>query len=370
MTLNRHIDVVIPSYRLDVFFLRPLINMDQPGGWQIRFFLIADNPAVKVPEEVTRWQQEGRVVLIVNPENLGPAGTRNLGIRAGSAQWILFLDDDVLPMPGLLKAYTDAIEQQPEAIGFVGVTEFPEPMNATTRALVINGSISHFDLARYKPSMVWSPTANVMLNRSKTDPALFDVSLKKSGEDIDFMARNCFLYKEEYRSVPDAVVRHPWWNNGKVQTNRLFRYGGGGSEIAVLPHIYRYTYFDFANTMEVWALLLILLPLGVALGFADTLAAIAAGVLLAEFFTNLVRAWVKGKSLSVPVALQLTWIRTVYEAGYLFAALSRNSWRSIMRRADLGFAKPDPSPFRLNRFKIMKMIFIAVLLTLYYVITG
>jgi glycosyltransferase involved in cell wall biosynthesis len=344
--------------------------MDQPEGWQVSFFLIADNPDVDVPAEVTGWQQKGRVELIVNPTNLGPGGTRNLGIRAGSAPWILFLDDDVLPMPGLLKAYADAIEKHPDAIGFVGVTEFPEPINATTRALIINGSITHFNLAKYKPSMVWSPTANVMLNRSKMDPALFDLSLKKSGEDIDFMARNSFLYKEEYLSVPDAVVKHPWWNDGKVQTVRLFRYGGGGSEIAGLPHIYRYTYLDFANTMEIWALLLILLPLGVNLGFAHYLFAIAASVLIAEFFTNLVRAWIKAKMFSIPVALQLTWIRTVYEAGYLFAALSRNSWKPIMRRADLGFVKPNPSPFRLNRFKLMKMAFIAVLLTLYYLLSG
>ena len=366
MSLYRQIDIVIPSYRLEVSFLEHLIGMTQPSGWQIRFFLIADNPQVNVPSEVLEWRRQGKIELIVNPKNLGPGAARNIGIHAGSAPWILFLDDDVLPMPGLLDAYVRAIDKQPEAIGFVGVTEFPEPMNATTQALIINGSIAHFDLAKYRSSMVWTPTANVMQNRLKMDPALFDPSLKKSGEDIDFLARNSFLFNEEYRSVPDAVVKHPWWNNGSVQTERLFRYGSGGSEIAGLPHIRRYTYFDFANTTEIWAALLVMLPLGFVFGFAGWLAAIAVSVLVAEFFTNLVRAWIKGKMFSVAVALQLTWIRTMYEAGYLYAALSANSWKSIMRRADLGFVKPDPSPFRLNRFKIMKMIFIAVLLLLYY----
>ncbi|MCG2618004.1 glycosyltransferase [Terrimonas sp. NA20] len=367
MSLYRSIDIVIPSYRLDISFLDPLISMDQPAGWTIRFFLIADNPDVKIPAVIAAWQQEGRIRLIVNPENLGPGGTRNIGIHAGSAKWILFLDDDVLPMPGLLEAYTRAIDQYPDAIGFVGVTEFPEPINATTHALIINGSIGHFDLAKYKPSMVWSPTANVMLNRSKMDPALFDVSLQKSGEDIDFMVRSSFLYNEEYRSVPEAIVKHPWWNNGKVQTGRLFRYGGGGSEIARLPHIYRYTYLDFANSMEIWALLLILLPLGITFGFVHSLFAIGTSVIVAEVFTNLIRAWVKARVFSVAIAFQLTWIRTVYEAGYLYAALSANTWKGIMRRADLGFVKPNPSPFRLNRYKILKMIFMGVLLTLYYV---
>ncbi len=368
MSLHQQIDIVIPSYRLEVSFLDHLINMDRPYDWQIRFFLIADNPQIKVPSAVMEWQREGKVELIVNKENLGPGATRNLGILAGSAPWILFLDDDVLPMPGLLQAYANAIGQYPEAIGFVGVTEFPEPVNAATQALVINGSISHFNLAKYKPSMVWTPTANVILNRSKMDPALFDPSLRKSGEDIDFLARNSFLYNEEYRSVPDAVVEHPWWNNGKVQTSRLFRYGEGGSEITALPHIRRYSYFDFANTVEIWAALLVLLPLGIVFGFTGWLAAIAVSVVVAEFFSNLVRVWLKVRTFSVGIALQLTWIRTMYEAGYLYASLSRNSWKSIMRRTDLGFVKPHPSPFRLNRFKIIKMILITLFLLLYYLV--
>jgi glycosyltransferase involved in cell wall biosynthesis len=369
MSLQRNIDIVIPSFRLDVSVLDHLIHMDQPPGWKIRFFLIADNPQVKVPSAIVDWELQGKVELIVNPSNLGPGATRNIGIRAGSATWILFLDDDVWPMPGLLQAYADAIEKDPDSIGFVGVTEFPAPINATTHALMINGSVGHFDLAKYKPTMVWTPTANVILNRAKMDPDLFDPALKKSGEDIDFLARNSFLFNEEYRSVPEAVVKHPWWNNGKVQTERLFRYGIGGAEIARLPHIRRYTYLDFANSMEIWFFLIILLPLGFAYGFADWLAAIAVSVLLAEFFTNLVRTWMKRKVISPGIAFQLTWIRTMYDAGHVYAALSANSWKSFMRRADLGFVKPNPSPFRLNRFKIIKMILIIVLLFLFYLLS-
>lgn len=368
MATNRSIDIIIPSYRLNESFLSPIVQLPHPPGWTVAIYIIADNPEADVPSLLQQWAQEGRIHLLINDRNEGPGQTRNNGIRKGKGKWIILLDDDVMPQKDLLTAYVVAIEHNPETIGFVGVTEFPPPVNAATLALTLNGSISHFDLARYKPFMRWAPTANLVLNRDKLDPELFDPLLKKSGEDIEFLVRNSFRFGQQYISVPEAVVKHPWWNNGAVQTGRLFRYGGGGSEIARKPVIKPYTYRDFTNTSETLLLLLLLLPFAMIWGFIYPIAVIAISVLLAEFITNWLKAGIKGKTFSLMVAFQLMWVKNVYETGYLYSSLSEGHFSGFMERTDLGFVKPDPSPFRLNRWKIIKMIVLLMLLLTMFVL--
>jgi len=206
MNLSNSVDIVIPSFRLDVSVLAPIIHLKRPVGWHFNIFLVVDNPQIAVPSIVQQWQQEDKIQLILNKKNEGPAETRNVGIKAGQGKWILFLDDDILPDSDLLEAYVEAIATYPDAIGFVGVTRFPEPMNDVTKALSINGSVVHFDMALREKDMVWAPTANIMLNRFKMDSHLFNASLKNGGEDIEFLARSSFQFNERYISVPKL-----WW---------------------------------------------------------------------------------------------------------------------------------------------------------------
>ena len=47
------------------------------------------------------------LTVVPDPGRTGSYTTRNRGAREGSAPWILFLDDDVEPQPGLLDALFD-----------------------------------------------------------------------------------------------------------------------------------------------------------------------------------------------------------------------------------------------------------------------
>lgn len=368
MYQSNSVDIVIPSFRLNESILSAIIHLKQPAGWQFRFYLIVDNPNVEVPVSIKEWQQNGNIQLILNKQNEGPAETRNAGIRAGQGKWILFLDDDIVPSPELLQAYVSAIALQSEAIGFVGVTQFPKPFNDVTRALAINGSVIHFDMALRKESMVWAPTANLMLNRSKMDAALFNASLKNGGEDIEFLARNSFLFDERYISVPDAVVSHPWWNDGNVQTERMFRYGKGAEDIMDLPSMKKYTYFDFTNTPESLLLLLIALPFALYYRNLFCWLEVLMVLILAEFITNWLKAIKIGKNASPIIAFYLMWAKNCYEFGVLYNAVSKGKFSHFAKRIDVGFSKEHPSHFRTNKWKIIKMILLVVMLLMLFAI--
>ena len=76
-------------------------------------------------EEVYRKISEatggmGFVRLIRKVSNTGCADARNVGVSHSKGDWILILDDDDLLMPGVLKAYIEAIETYPQVDVFYG----------------------------------------------------------------------------------------------------------------------------------------------------------------------------------------------------------------------------------------------------------
>ena len=354
------IDIIVPTFRLNEEILLRIIHLPKPPGYTVCIYIISDNPAVIVPAGIQELARSGHIKLLINEKNCGAPATRNVGIRAGTSKWILLLDDDIKPQDDLLMAYAAAMEKNTDAIGFAGVTYFPEPFNAVTTALSIHGSVASFTLPLKQSFLRWTPTANVVLNREKMHPALFDAALV-NGEDIDFLARSSFMFNEQYIAVPDAVVFHPWWNEGKPQTARMLSYGTGASQIARKEPVKTYTYRDFSNTSETALLLLLLLPLAYVLGHAQLLLLFFVVLLIAEFATCWLKAIIAGKVYSPVVAFHILWTKNCWEAAYLYRSLADGHMNGFMQRIELGFVKPHPGPFRTNRWKIIKMILLAVL---------
>jgi glycosyltransferase involved in cell wall biosynthesis len=359
------IDIVIPSFRMDEQSLLKIISLKQPVSFNFQVFIICDNPIAKIPESIRQLNHSGQITLIVNESNLGPSASRNKGFLAGKAKWILLLDDDIDPDENLLQAYANAIGAHPDAIGFAGPCFFPQPFNAATLALKINGSTDHFSAASHTPSQYWVPTANVMLNRYKMDEQLFDTNLR-TGEDIDFLVRNALKFGEKYISVPTATVHHPWWNNGAVQTKRQFQYGIGASQVAAKAPVSNYAYRDFTNSSESLLLWVLFFPLAFIPGWLLPYLLFPIVLLFAEWFTNWLKAIWIGRTASPIVASLLAWTKNCREAGQLYGVLRSGSLNGFAERIDMGFQKPHPRSFRLNRWKIIKSL---VLVALYLVIT-
>ncbi|GAO41700.1 glycosyltransferase family 2 protein [Flavihumibacter petaseus] len=355
------IDIAVPSFRLDERVLLAIAALETPSPFRSRVCVISDNPDVDIPESIFRLRDADTIDLIIHPRNLGIGAARNTALESGNGKWLLFLDDDIIPEKDLLFAYAAAIMQHPDAIGFAGVTDFPESFNAVTRALEINGTTGHFLAALHQPLQRWAPTANLLLNREKLQNRQFDTALRWSGEDMDFLVRNSLALQEKYHSVPGAIVHHPWWNNGQLQTGRLFRYGRGACQVARKNPLNRYTYLDFTNTPETLLLLLLVLPVAAMNDSALLVMLFMGAVLMAELLVNYIKAIIVGKTFSPQVALSLWWTKFSWECGYLLESLAVFPPRQFARRLDMGFRKENPSPFRLNRWKIIKLVLIVLL---------
>lgn len=367
------IDVVIPSFRLDEQYLLPILQLDVPASVTVNYYIVADNPEVKVPDAVWQQSQLSNVHLIINEHNLGFSKTRNKGIDAGHGDWILLLDDDITPNPDLLNAYAQQIVHKPDALGFVGITNFPPVMNAVTQALHITGVSTHFQRAQREDQMYWSATSNFMLNRSLLGNRRFLPELTRSTEDMEFLFRNAFENNlKQYQAAPLAIVTHPWWGNGAQQTRRMFLYGQGAGEVARLWPVKQYNFYDFTTTTETLLLLLLLcVPAYVAGVPVKYLCYAALAQVLAEVLTNAYRSFKTERTLSPAVIWQVTWHKNMMEFGRLWDAIINADVMSFARRTDGSFRKPHPQAFRLNRWKIVKMaLFIIVLFALLMVAVG
>ena len=365
LSMQKSLDVIIPSFRVNESDLLPILSLKGPPDFDINFIIIADNPLIKVPASIESLALQGRIKLIVNEVNLGFSETRNKGLNAAESDWILLLDDDIVTEKDMLQVFCDAIRLNPEYIGYIGVTNFPPPINRVTKAFTLNTG-GQYNVGRFKKEHVWFPTANIALNRKRLGDRRFLKHLTKGGEDIEFFSRNSFENGEKYIALPDATVIHPWWSNGKSQLKRMFNYGWGTSDIIELKLIKTYTFYNFPSTPETIFFLLLLAVFIIPItGTWIWVPVFISIFLFAEYLTNLIKSVIFDKSFSPLVALQMMLHKNANELGYLCGCLFNRKFSSLTKRLDVGFNKPNPSPYRFNKWKIIKLLLILGGLALY-----
>jgi len=253
------IDVVVPSYRVDEQCLMAILALHIPAACRVNFFIIVDNPSSAIPGTILEASKiRHDFTLLINEVNLGFSATRNKGMRAGNGEYVLLLDDDIIPEPNLLHNYFYAIRSHPSAIGFAGPVMFPESFNAVTHSLRILGLPTHFEKPAYADNVVWTPTANVLMKRVLLPPQLFDERMIYGGEDIDLLSAISLQQELKWICVPEAKVYHPWWGGGSPQLKKMFSYGRGSVDAIGKQHIRPYSFIDFPNVCE-WSLILLLL---------------------------------------------------------------------------------------------------------------
>lgn len=128
----------------------------------------------------------------------GPAANRNHGSDAAQGDWIIFIDDDCLPEPGLLQAYFEVMKHDKARV-----------LEGRTLPVGVQHRVDMSCPANETGGYLWS--CNMAIRR--------DLFFKMAGfdpgfpgpamEDVDFRTR---LSKagEDIKFVPQATVLHPW----------------------------------------------------------------------------------------------------------------------------------------------------------------
>jgi hypothetical protein len=114
------LDVVVPSYRVQMSFLKPILELKASPTCSVMWIIIIDDPRSPFIGELQReYGMRADVRIRVNAKNSGASASRNRGMEESAAEWILFLDDDVTPQNDILIEAEAIIHAHPNAAGFV-----------------------------------------------------------------------------------------------------------------------------------------------------------------------------------------------------------------------------------------------------------
>ena len=119
------VDVIIPSFRADPNRLSRLFAAGKSvSEANIKFLVQIDNPHLLPDTEAWLMQKQADMLNQLkvrrNSQNLGAGLTRNALLNDSHAEYVIMLDDDVVPSPDTLRAYIKAFNAHPNAAGFAG----------------------------------------------------------------------------------------------------------------------------------------------------------------------------------------------------------------------------------------------------------
>lgn len=154
------VDVVIPTRDRPERLRRCLEALARQSFTQFRVIVVDDasEPAAELRLSPLLRERLGVMVLRL-PRNSGPAHARNVGVAAGSAPYVAFIDDDVEPAPEMLHRLMEAMEaaDSPAApVAVVGVLLEPadwqpRPWNLW-EARKLRGLYEQIMAGRWRPS--------------------------------------------------------------------------------------------------------------------------------------------------------------------------------------------------------------------------
>lgn len=331
------LDVIVPTSRCDVRYIETIAKLPIPAKTVTTVHVIVDNPDTTRGSDLKHLERVhiGKVRVRVLPFNSGVSAARNRGFNESSADWVVFLDDDVIPDRWLIREYARCIRSEGSAAaGFVGMSTFPPAREPRTMGVELSYLTYFWRIARRTKTPPWGVTANLCIRKTN---CRFSTDFVKTGggEDIALCLDTVMETGLPLRSAPQARVVHPWWDNGRFSAARFFGWTQGDTLL-----MFRYpnlTYWCFPNEVELSAACGLVFSLA---GRLD-LALVNGCIILATFFS-----WEAGRAALEEPAKILSlrnrlascifaaWFVFVVDVGHFWALVRRGRFTMLSNRFD------------------------------------
>src|SRR5271166_425875 len=124
MPENRRVSVVVPTCDRPTLLREALVSIRALQGPDLTFeILICDNGIA--PETRALAEEFGAIYLKATTR--GASAARNAGIRAATGEFLAFLDDDDVWLPGHLRPHIELLDAHSSLDAVVGQTIYTDP---------------------------------------------------------------------------------------------------------------------------------------------------------------------------------------------------------------------------------------------------
>jgi GT2 family glycosyltransferase len=201
------VSVIIPVYNRPNLLEKVLRGLEAQSisADVVEVFVCDDGSTEDVKDVVDKYKKGLPHLKYLYQHNQGPAAARNLGTRQASAEFVIYLDSDVLPEPDFIEKLLNEIQKHPEWVGAEG------------RVLPCGGDANLLWDAPVCDAGGVYLTAAIIYRRDVLEKiGGFDQAfLRAACEDVELAARAMKYGKIGF--VRDAVVHHP-------RRRKTFRY--------------------------------------------------------------------------------------------------------------------------------------------------
>lgn len=227
------VSIIIPTHSRPHLLPR-VVESARRAGREVEV-IVVDDASTDETAEVCRTLKGINYVRV--ERNQGVAGARNIGILASTSDYVAFLDDDDLRLPGSLDAQVEALKALPEAgfvCGPVLVADQEYRLTGEVRSPQTSGDV-FWDILELNFFVL---AATVVVRKSR----LLQVGLFKSRlqgiDDWDLCVRLAELFPVAVVNQPVCVYRDPTPGSGQgssAQARHLLRSARHQLQLLRLP---------------------------------------------------------------------------------------------------------------------------------------
>ncbi|SMG16544.1 glycosyltransferase family 2 protein [Dethiosulfovibrio salsuginis] len=90
------ISIIIPTHNSERFLLNTIKSLQMQTDQNFEIVFVDDNSNDSTLHLIKEFKLKNKekVQILASPQNIGPGGARNLGIKSAKGEFILFLDSD------------------------------------------------------------------------------------------------------------------------------------------------------------------------------------------------------------------------------------------------------------------------------------
>lgn len=177
--MDELISIIVPVYNVERFIEETLACVAAQTYPRWELLLVEDGSSdgtVSIIEEYIRKNDEKRIRLIRQPENMGAARARNRGLKEAKGRYIAYLDADDLWVPEKLERELAFMTEKNAAFVFTGYEFADENGSGTGKVVRVPETLDYRQAL--KNTTIFTTT--VMFDTEKIDKSQLEMPIMKS----------------------------------------------------------------------------------------------------------------------------------------------------------------------------------------------